>query len=277
MTRNTIAVALACTIAAAAPAHADFKEDAKAAAGGLKDKAKAAVDAVVSYKDDADAAAKVAVKIIGIAGDVTAAAGNRVRRSIAFGPHAGTFAGTSFGADTHLVSAVTFGLAFYTFDIPTILDLDKLLQTQLEIAIKAEAAQITAKGGIPDFEEIGRTAYATLKEDIMGKIRPRTFEKPKLGVIVEGIAQLEPGNAMGARAIVSYGIGPIALGLGGGFTRGDSNTIAYAGADISLRLTPWGTSRTPVIDLYLRVDSAFDEGEREYVMTVGGRMLLDLI
>lgn len=282
MNRTTIVVALGCCLVAAAPAFADLKDDAKSVAVGLKDGATAAANVVVSYKADADAAAKVAVKVIGTAGEVTAATGNRVRRSIAFGTHAGTYAGTSFGARNQLVTGVTFGMALYQFDVPSILDLDKLLQAELEIVIKSEASRILAAGGIPDLEAIARTAYANLKENIMGKIRPRTLEKPKLGVIIEGIAQAQPGdvmggNAMGARASITYGVGPISLGLGGGFLRGDENTTAYAGPSLSLRLTPWGKSWTPVIDLYARGDVGFDEGERHYLVTVGGRMLLDLI
>lgn len=289
MNRCTIVVALAFCLAAAAPAHADLKDDSKAAASDakaaavhLKDGATAVAHVVVSYTHDTDAAANAALKVIRVAGEITVATGNRVRRSIAFGTHAGTYAGTSFGAGNQLVTGVTFGMALYQFDVPSILDIDKLLQAQLEIAIKAEAARIVAEGGIPDLEAIARNAYMNLKEDIMGKIRPRTLEEPKLGVIIEGVAQTQPGdvmggNAMGARVSVTYGVGPISLGLGGGFLRGDGNTAAYAGPNLSLRLTPWGKSWTPVIDLYARGDVGFDEGERHYVVTVGGRMLLDLI
>lgn len=278
---NRISIVALC-LASAAPAYADLKDDAKGVAIEIKDGATAAVDVVVSYKNDTDAAAKVAWKVIGIAGEVTAATGNRVRRSIAFGTHVGTYAGTSFGPGNELVTGVTFGMALYQFDVPSILDIDKLLQAQLEIIIKSESSRIIAEGGIPDLEAIARSAYGNLKEDIMGKIRPRTLEEPKLGVIIEGIAQAQPGdvmggNAMGARASVTYGVGPISLGLGAGFLRGDGNTAAYAGPNLSLRLTPWGTSWTPVIDLYARGDVGFDEGERHYVVTVGGRMLLDLI
>jgi hypothetical protein len=262
MNRTTIVVALACTIAAAAPASADFKDDAKAAA-----------KTAVKYGE-------VAAKYGAIAGEITVATGNRVRRSIAFGPHAGTYVGSTFGTGNELVTGVTWGMALYTFKIPTILDIDKLLQAQLEIAIRDEATRIIAEGGTPDLEAIGRKAYANLKEDIMGKIRPRILERPKLGVIVEGIAQLQPRNAIGARLSATYGIGPISLGLGGGFLRGDGNTTAFVGPEVSLRLTPWGKSWTPVIDVYLRADTVFDvfdDRERAYVATLGGRMLLDLI
>ncbi len=243
MNRNTIAVAIACSLASAAPASADLDYGAIAAKGA----------------------------------DISFATANRVRRSIAFGPHVGTYVGAAIVPTSQLVSGITFGMALYTFDIPTILDIQELLKTQLEIAVKAEAARIIAEGGTPDLEAIARTAYANLEEDIMGKITKKTLEKPKLGVILEGMYQYQPGNAMGARLSVTYGIGPASLGLGAYFLRGGGNSVAYVGPDLSLRLTPWGTSRTPVIDLYARLDVGFDEGERPYVFTVGGRMLLDLI
>jgi hypothetical protein len=250
MNRNTIAVAIACSLASAAPASADV--------------------------DYAEVAAK-AEMVVSTGAKVGIATVNRVRRSIAFGPHAGTYAGVAIVPNSQLVSGITFGMALYTFDIPTILDIDKLLKAQLEIAIRAEASRIIAEGGKPDIEAIARTAYANLKEDIMGKIQQRTLEKPKLGVILEGMAQLQPGNAMGARLSVTKGIGPVSLGLGAYFLRGGGNTAAFVGPDLSLRLTPWGKSWTPVIDIYARLDVGFDEGERPYVVTVGGRMLLDLI
>lgn len=250
MNRNTITVAIACTLASAAPASADV--------------------------DPAEVAAKAEL-VLKTSARVSFAAINRVRRSIAFGPHAGTYVGTSIVPTSQLVSGITFGIALYTFDIPTILDIDKLLKAQLEIAIRAEASRVLAEGGVPDLEAIARTAYENIKDDIMGKIRPKTLEKPKLGVILEGMAQLQPGNAMGARLSVTYGIGPMSLGLGAYVLRGGGNTAAYVGPDLSVRLTPWGKSWTPVIDLYARLDVGFDEGERPYLFTVGGRMLLDLI
>lgn len=250
MNRNSIAVAIACSLASAAPASAEV--------------------------DLAEVAAKAEL-VARTSAKVGFAAVNRVRRSIAFGPHAGAYAGAAIVPNGQLVSGITFGIALYTFDIPSILDINKLLQAQLEIAIKAEASRIIAEGGTPDLEAIARAAYENLKDDIMGKIRPRTLEKPKLGVIAEGIAQMQPGNAVGARLSLTYGIGPASLGLGAYFLRGGGNTTAYVGPDLSVRLTPWGKSWTPVIDLYARLDVGFDEGERPYVFTVGGRMLLDLI
>ena len=250
MNRNTIAVAIACTVASAAPASADI--------------------------DYAEVSAK-AEQAISTGAKISFATTNRIRRSIAFGPQVGTYTGLSIVPSSDLVGGITFGMALYTFDIPTILDIQELLKAQLEIAIKAEASRIIAEGGTPDLEAIARTEYANLKEDIMGKITQKTLEKPKLGVILEGMYQYQPGNALGARLSVTYGIGPVSLGLGAYFLRGGGNSAAYVGPDLSLRMTPWGKAWTPVIDIYARLDVGFDEGERPYVFTVGGRMLLDLI
>jgi len=248
MNRLTITVTIACSLASAAPAHADYDE----------------------YAAKAEVAAKIAAKI-------TFATVNRVRRSIALGTHVGTYAGTSFGPGNELASGITFGMALYTFDIPSILDVDKMIQAEAERAVKDELKRVLAEGGTPDMKAIAQRAYDNVKDDIMGPIRPRTLEKPKLGVIIEGMAQLQPANAMGARLSITKGVGPVSVGLAGSILRGGGNTIAYAGPDLSLRLTPWGKSWTPVIDLYLRFDVGFDEGDRPYLITLGGRLLLDLI
>lgn len=240
MAYRTTFAALLVALACAAPAHADIGD----------------------YKDDAIAVAKVG-------GQVTIATANRVRRSIAFGTHVGTYTGTATG--------VTWGMALYTFDIPSILDIQKMLQSQVQHIVKEEVKRIVAEGGVPDVEAIARKAYEDLKDDIMGAVRPRTLEKPKFGVILEGIAQFQPVNAMGARLSATYGVGPISLGLGGGFLRGEMNTSAFVGPEVSLRLTPWGKHRTPVLDVYVRGDVGFDEGDHPFAVTVGGRALLDLI
>jgi len=245
-TCTALFVALAC--ATAAPAHADIGD----------------------YKDDAIAVARIGA-------DVSFATANRVRRSIAFGTHVGTYTGMAISPSADFATGVTFGMALYTFDIPSILDIQKLLLSQVEHLVKEEVKRIVAEGGVPDLEAIARKAWADLKDDIMGALRPRTLEKPKYGMVVEGIAQFQPVNAMGARLTLTYGIGPISLGLGGSFLRGEMNTTAFVGPEVSLRLTPTGVHRTPVFDLYLRADLGFDEGDRPYVVTVGGRALLDLI
>jgi len=248
MNRTTTAVLVALACATAAPAHADIRD----------------------YKNDAIAVARVGA-------DVTFATANRVRRSIAFGTHVGTYTGMAISPLANFATGVTFGMALYTFDIPSILDIQKLLQSQVEHLVKEEVRRIVAEGRVPDVEAIARKAWADLKEDIIGQVRPRTLEKPKYGLILEGIVQFQPYNAMGARLSATYGVGPISLGLGGSFLRGEMNTTAFVGPEISLRLTPTGVYRTPVFDLYLRADLGFDEGDRPYVITVGGRALLDLI
>jgi hypothetical protein len=250
MNRVTVVVTVACALATASPAAAD-------------------VD-YAAYAAKAEIAARAGAKF-------SFAAVNRVRRSIALGPLLGVYGGTSIVPTQDFGSGVTFGMALYTFHIPSILDIDKLLEEQLEVAVKAEAARIVAEGGVPDFKAIAKKAYESLKEDLVGKIHPRTLEKPKLGIVIEGVAQFKPGNALGARLSLMYGVGPASLGLGAGFLRGGNNTSAYVGPELSVRLTPIGKSWTPVFDLYARFDIGFDEGERPYLITVGGRALLDLI
>lgn len=222
----------------------------------------AVTPAFADYQSDANAAAQIGVGVF-----------NRTRRAIAIGPHAGGYVGTSLDPN-EMVGGVTFGLALYTFNIPTVFDLQELIQERVKIAAQNEAKRILAEGGQPDMEAIGRKLYEDIKAEIMGEeIKPRTLERPKRGVILEGIIQTTPVSGYGTRLSVTHGIKPVSLGLAVTYLRSSGTNLVYLGPDLSLRLTPVGRSRTPVFDLYVRGDYGFGD---PFLITLGGRALLDL-
>ena len=224
-----------------------------------------ATPGVADPLDDAHAAAQVG---IGIA--------NRTRRAIAVGPHVGGYVGSTL-RPSEMVGGVTFGLALYTFEIPTVFDLQDLIQERVKIAAENEAKRIIAEGGRPDMEAIERKLYADIKAELIGEeIKPRTLERPARGVIVEGIVQTTPATGYGGRLEVTQGFKAVSVGLAASFIRSSGNTTFFVGPDVSLRLTPFGTSWTPVFDLYVRGDLGFDDGEHPFVIALGGRALLDL-
>jgi hypothetical protein len=218
--------------------------------------------AYADYQADANAAAQIGVGVL-----------DRTRRGIAIGPHAGGYVGTSLDP-SQAVGGVTFGLALYTFELPTVFDLQELIQERVKIAAQNEAKRIIAEGGQPDMEAIGRKLYEDIKAEIMGEeIKPRTLERPKRGVILEGVIQTTPVNGYGARLSVTQGLKLVSLGLAVTYLRSNGSNLVYLGPDVSLRLTPIGRSRTPVFDLYVRADYGFGD---PFLITLGGRALLDL-
>ena len=80
-----------------------------------------------------------------------------MRRATAFGTHVGSYTGMAMGSSAELAMGVTFGMALYTFDIPSVLDIDKLLIGQVQRIVRDEVARITSEGGVPE----GTSLFAT--------------------------------------------------------------------------------------------------------------------
>lgn len=241
MPRSIAAVAAALTLALTTPAAAD-------------------------YQQDADAFAKVAQ-------DIAVGSLQRARQAIAIGPFVGAFVGASEGES---ISGISFGLGLFTFDRPSILQLRQIVEEKLRARVKEHIAAVIASGGAaPDERDVLAKVVADVKAEILGEARVKTFEKPSLGVVLEG-AVISPAG-WSTRLGVSKGIGPASLGLGTGIVRAGGDTIPFVGLDLSVRATPTGVHRTPVIEVYARADLGFADAGRTGTFLGGVRVLLDLL
>ena len=223
-------------------------------------------EARADYQADAEVVAQIARAQV-----------NRTRRAFAVGPHAGGFVGTTLDP-SEMLGGVTFGLGIYTFDMPTILDVQENVKRQVEQRVRAAVKEALATGQPFDERQLIRDVIEGLKRELSdGDVSTKTLEKPSSGLVVEGMAVLAPGDGgWGVRATVSKGISKISLGFGAGYLRFAGSNILLAGPELSLRLTPTGTVRTPVIDLFLRGEWASSDAFG-FTSVVGGRLLFDLL
>ena len=199
---------------------------------------------------------------------------DRFRRSIAIGPHAGGIVG--FDTDGNNANGFTVGFGVYTFDIK-VFDLQRMVAEAIRERVKERVKEIIASGGTApaDLSELARQVAADVKAELLGeKTKQRTLEKPQWKVILE---YLHFVNANGARAQISKGVKSLSFGLGLGGLRGGGESIIIVGAEMSLHLTPIGRSRTPVIDLFLRADLPLKGPNSELILLGGGRLLLDVL
>ena len=198
--------------------------------------------------------------------DSAKAAVARTRRSIALGPTIGIGGAYLIGPD-QADAPLTFGVAFRKFDIPLMPDRDDVKRMVIDRA---------KEGG--DVGDMVRDVGGELLGEVTGR-RPRppkTLEKPKLAITVEGAHLLDSGDWQ-VRASAGLGISKITLGpaLSGHIGTVDGLLL---GGELGLHLTPWDGVRSPVVDLYLRGElGVTSQLEDVDVVTLGARFLYDLI
>ena len=202
----------------------------------------------------------------------------QTRRAIAVGPHVGGYGGVTLSPDDS-IGGISFGIALYTFDVPTVLDLQEMVKRQIELRFKErlEAAKASGRLDVEPKQLLAEVAESVRRELVAEGRSRKTLERPSRGFVIEGLRQLAPVEAWGARLGVTQGLGPISIGFGASVLRGGGDTMAFLGPDLSLRLTPTGDLRTPVIDLFLRAEYGVIDGENPIAITAGGRLLLDLL
>ncbi len=208
---------------------------------------------------------------------------DRTRRGIAIGPTVGYAGG--FDTDGNGMQGISFGLALYTFKIPTVFDLQELVASRIKARLAAEAKELVKNGGQPpDLEELAKRIAREVRDEILGEpIKPRTFEKPSTKLVVEGTWLLKPGGFQ-MRTVFSKGAGPVTLGLSGAYQRANDQNVWFIGPEVGLQLTPIGQSRTPVIDLFARAELGYDRRDHgnmdalhPFVVVLGARALVDIL
>jgi hypothetical protein len=239
-------IAILTTLAvAAAPARADYADDAAVGLGIVK----GAID--------------------------------RTRRGIAIGPHVGGFGGGDL--DGHGVHGVSFGLALYTFKTPSAFDFQAIVAARIRARVIERVKAIVASGGVAptDLSQIAVDVAADVKAEILGEHvnRRRTFEKPAWKLVLEGTKLFAIGSGFQTRLVVGKGVRSLSYGLGLAVQRANSDTAVFLGPEIALHMTPIGQLRTPVFDLFVRGELGFGSvgSNHPFVVAVGLRALVDLL
>lgn len=194
------------------------------------------------------------------------AAVQRTRRSMALGPVVGIAGGYVMGPD-QADAPLTFGLAFRKFDIPWMPEAKDVQRMVIDRALE---------GG--DVTDMAKDVAGQLLGEVTGR-RPRppkTLEKPKLAITLEG-ARLLDAKDWQVRAAVGFGLSKITIGPALTGHIGDVDGL-LVGGELAVHLTPWKGVRSPVVDLYLRGEiGVTNQVEDVDIVSVGTRFLYDLI
>lgn len=202
----------------------------------------------------------------------------RFRRGVAIGPFAGGVAGGTVAGGKGSVLGISYGIGLYTMPQPSILDLATLVRDRLKERVQTRLKAMIASGGklSPDLGDIVREVAEDVYREVFGELNQRKLlAKPGFGAVLEGISRLEPGGTQ-FRFGLSYGIGPVSVGAGTGIQIASGEVSGLAGLELSVRLTPWGNLRTPVIDAHSRFDVGF-AGDPSRTLIAGVRFLLDVL
>lgn len=204
---------------------------------------------------------------------------HRTRRAIAFGPFVGSMPVIPTSGDAD--GAVSFGWTLSLFEVPIVPDREAIQQIVMERAkarLKEAAEAAALRGEKPTEEElaaVARDIYERVLAEFIAERTPRIWEKPRFHIDLEG-ARLFRAESWQSRATVAIGLGRLSLGPTLMLDL-DDDTDLFLGPEVTVQLLPWRSPRSPVVDLFLRVDFALTEDERDALVSLGGRFVLDLI
>lgn len=208
---------------------------------------------------------------------------NRARRSVAFGPSVG-LTPTYATADTGFDTALTFGLGIYLFKIPIVPGIDEIkeiVQERVKAKVQERLKDALLRGEKPTEDDLarwGREIYEEVKADLLGRmnVRSKTFEKPRFALDLEG-QYLFGNDWWETRMTFGFGVKSITFGPTLALRMWDSTGLALGG-ELALRALPSKSPRSPVIDVFVRMDfELLDRTDRGDELSFGLRFLLDVI
>jgi len=210
---------------------------------------------------------------------------HRARRAIAFGPRGGV-AGSYAPSATRGEMSISVGLALEVFKGPVLPSADELrtfLVDGLQARIVAVARELAARGGAPPREDELRTyaqqILAAVHADASRRAAPprRWFPPPFLGLAVEAAGRTGT-KELELRLTAGIGLGPVSLGPTVAFHSDPDEPGVLLGLEVASHLVTRNKPRSPVIDLFVRLELAAKENATtSHQGTVGLRFLLDLI
>lgn len=206
---------------------------------------------------------------------------SRLRRSVAFGPRLSVAGLHAADPVSSFDAQLTAGLALYTFQIPLTFEVQEVIAERVRARLLSHLKKLADENRTPSRDDIlseGRALYEQVADEVLGRHerRDRTFEKPRVGLALEGGYQPR-ARAGVVRLTPSVGIGPLTLGLSLAAHLRDNPTF-YLGPEASVRITPADGPRPTVYEPFVRVELPALQRDRYGVQTmVGLRLLFDLI
>lgn len=202
-----------------------------------------------------------------------------VRGSTVFGPTADVY----FGGDlTHRETSggVALGLAVYTYESPSPLDLRAQVTAAIKANLKEHLEGMVARGEPPPASL--DALIAEIAADVLRRIASleAPVGPPTFGFVFElgaGFFGSEPRGLM-ARMVVSKGVKRVLVGLSLAGEFADlSDAWFEPGLELALPTIPSGGGRTPVLAGYVRGDLALGNDGASFLVTAGARGTLDLL
>lgn len=270
---TALSLALSATVLSSHTARADELEPPAAPPAAPGDPAAtqpAPPDDIASRLDAADVAALIE--------RVAAGSVRSARRSIVVGPALDLFGGGDLSHRTTF-GGLAVGLAVYTYESASPLDLRAQVTAAIKAQLKERLAAMAAAGTPPpgDLDDL----VEAIARDVVRRIV--TLESPvgppRFAFLFElGGAPLGSADFGGlVRVVVAKGVGRALVGLSIAGEGGFSDAWFVPGLEISLPTIPSGGNRTPVLAGYLRGDVALGSGATSALVTVGARLTLDLL
>lgn len=244
-----------CVLSLAGTASADT-------ASKLSDLASAAADKLDRYGIDEKIVRAIAQAAVG-----------RTRRAIAIGPHIGGV-GIVDAKDAASGGGLSFGLGLYTFKVPTGLALKEVIKER----VKAELRSAIASGKVDGDQLVHDIIQKVIRDVLDGAYGSQTFPKPAIAFLLEGQKSFGDADGFLVRAMLGYGVSKVNLGLSvaGSFPAGSAPNTLLFGPELGVRVTPVGRHRTPVLDVFVRLELGVRDPNPATV-SVGARLLLDVI
>jgi hypothetical protein len=210
---------------------------------------------------------------------------HRARRAIAFGPRGGLAASYSPSPSRGEMS-LSLGLALEIFGGPILPSTEELrawLIDGLKTRIVAVARDLAARGGPPLNQEqlrpYAQEILAAVHADVSSRmaVSHRYFPPPRFGIAMEFAGQTET-EKLELRLTIGIGVGPVSVGPTAAFHAERDDPGVLVGAEVAGHLVTRDRMRSPVLDLFLRLELAARENPvTSHQGTLGLRFLLDVI
>jgi hypothetical protein len=206
----------------------------------------------------------------------------RFQRSVTLGPTLSGASTITLDDRTDTDVQISGGLALQTYDIPAIPteQLKEVLLSGLRSAVEAQLRAAIARGAPLSEAEVRSLVLATwqrMKDELLRELRPNHLEEPGFLLLAE-VGNVRSADVWDLRVMAGHGIGPVylAVGLAVAFA-GDDTYLAFP-VELSLPVLLTDGLRSPVADVFARVDlplaAADDEPKRGLV---GVRLALDIL
>ncbi len=206
----------------------------------------------------------------------------RARRAVAFGPTVGYYGGVVPAQDSY-EHALTFGLGLEVFKVPVLPDSETIKALIIERLKGKVKEQLFARlGGRPadpvTVEGLVKEIYQDVRQEVLGleNRRNKHMERPRFNIALE-VDRLWRADQWLPRLRAGIGIWKFTLGAAAGVGLG-GRTKAYLGPEIVVHWLTNTRERSPVIDLFTRLDFELrDRDTNADQIVFGARFLLDAI